>query len=260
MTLLKKECTSKDTAVISPLLKFLPKAGTSNVDHLLDLILLAPTGQRATQPTPWSTYWNSHPSPHRDAKRGAYCNDYHQRWRTRKRCIRRNRHCVRSNSDYGKFPRWCDANSTYVQHLLLLLWLFNLRRWVHSLWFSKNKKDAENIFWMEKNKLTQNHSQKHTEHSSDVYVIPIIIKTDAGGTAEAVKQELVHIELDNVKFKFIKEEVGVISEKDIRMVEQTLKLLSSDLMLISRTMLKHPSSDKSSYCKLQYHLQNFRRT
>jgi translation initiation factor IF-2 len=82
-----------------------------------------------------------------------------------------------------------------------------------------NKKDAEKYILEEKNKIAQSHSNKHTDHGSDTYVIPIIIKTDAGGTQDAIKQELQNIELDTVKFKFVTAEVGAISEKDIRMVE-----------------------------------------
>ena len=51
--------------------------------------------------------------------------------------------------------------------------------------------------------------------------IPVIIKTDFAGTGEAVLKEITKLELQNVKFKVLSQEVGAITENDV-------KLASSD--------------------------------
>ncbi len=82
-----------------------------------------------------------------------------------------------------------------------------------------SKKDAEKYIFEEKQKAHTEESTATIQYGSEVKIIPLIIKTDAGGTQDAVKQELGHLEQDTVKFKYVTEEVGAISEKDIRLAE-----------------------------------------
>lgn len=50
----------------------------------------------------------------------------------------------------------------------------------------------------------------------DIFVLPLIIKTDVLGTLEAVEKEIKNIEIENVKIKIIARGVGPIMEKDIQ--------------------------------------------
>ncbi len=59
--------------------------------------------------------------------------------------------------------------------------------------------------------------EKAFEAADGVKVIPIIIKTDVMGTADAVWKEIQKLELDDVKFKVLEKTVGAISEGDIRL-------------------------------------------
>lgn len=83
-----------------------------------------------------------------------------------------------------------------------------------------NKKEAEKYIASQKQQVFSSISQATNEKfADDIKVIPLIVKTDAGGTIDAVKKELSNIELETVKFKYVTEEVGAISEKDVRLVE-----------------------------------------
>lgn len=89
-----------------------------------------------------------------------------------------------------------------------------------------NKKEAEKYITSHKQQTFSSISQATNEKfSDDVKVIPLIVKTDAGGTIDAVKKELSNIELETVKFKYVTEEVGAISEKDIRLVEADSEII-----------------------------------
>lgn len=50
-----------------------------------------------------------------------------------------------------------------------------------------------------------------------IKIIPLIIKTDAAGTADAVEKEVRKLELDDVQFKILDKSVGAIGENDIRL-------------------------------------------
>jgi translation initiation factor IF-2 len=92
-----------------------------------------------------------------------------------------------------------------------------------------SKKDAEKYIFDEKMKTHSTAQVQTTQHNSEIKIIPLIIKTDAGGTQDAIKKELSQLEQDTVKFKFVTEEVGAISEKDIQTSwRQTKKSSSSD--------------------------------
>ncbi len=55
--------------------------------------------------------------------------------------------------------------------------------------------------------------------SADTKVVPIIIKTDVFGTAEAIERELKKIEIEGLRVKIISKGVGLINEGDIRMAQ-----------------------------------------
>lgn len=55
--------------------------------------------------------------------------------------------------------------------------------------------------------------------STDSKVVPIIIKTDVYGTAEAIERELAKIAIDGLHIKIIQKGIGAISEGDIRMAQ-----------------------------------------
>jgi translation initiation factor IF-2 len=50
----------------------------------------------------------------------------------------------------------------------------------------------------------------------DIFVLPLIIKTDVLGTLEAVESEIKNIQIENVKIKIISKGVGPVMEKDIQ--------------------------------------------
>lgn len=82
-----------------------------------------------------------------------------------------------------------------------------------------SKKEAEKYITEEKNKKKLIQETPNESHSLDIVIIPLIIKTDVGGTQDAIIKELKNLEVESVKFKFVTQEVGAISEKDIKMVE-----------------------------------------
>lgn len=47
------------------------------------------------------------------------------------------------------------------------------------------------------------------------YILPIIVKADVMGSLEAVEAEIKKIQIEGIKLKIIKKEVGTINEKDI---------------------------------------------
>lgn len=55
------------------------------------------------------------------------------------------------------------------------------------------------------------------ENTDHVAIIPIIIKSDVYGTAEAIEGEIMKIEIPDVYFKVIKKGVGSINESDIHL-------------------------------------------
>lgn len=55
------------------------------------------------------------------------------------------------------------------------------------------------------------------ENTENIAVIPIIIKSDVYGTAEAIEAEIMKIEIPDVYFKVIKKGVGSINESDIQL-------------------------------------------
>ncbi len=82
------------------------------------------------------------------------------------------------------------------------------------------KKEAEeqvskNIQTLQNNPPAQ--TRAIPEDCEHICVIPIIIKSDVYGTAEAIEAEIMKIEVPDVYFKIIKKGVGAISESDIQL-------------------------------------------
>lgn len=84
---------------------------------------------------------------------------------------------------------------------------------------TKTKKEAEEAIIENKQHLSTHTSMAreipdNTEH---IAIIPIIIKSDVYGTAEAIEAEIMNIDVPDVYFKVIKKGVGAISESDIQL-------------------------------------------
>ncbi len=63
------------------------------------------------------------------------------------------------------------------------------------------------------------------ENAEDICIIPIIIKSDVYGTAEAIEGEILKIDIPDVYFKIIKKGVGAISESDIQLAASDKKAI-----------------------------------
>jgi translation initiation factor IF-2 len=80
------------------------------------------------------------------------------------------------------------------------------------------KRQAEDE--LEERQLKQKEN-KETEFDEFLYtedfVLPVIIKADMLGSVEAVEKELIKLEIEGVKVKIIKKEVGPVMESDVQM-------------------------------------------
>jgi translation initiation factor IF-2 len=86
------------------------------------------------------------------------------------------------------------------------------------------KRDAEDAQEEEKRiqqeiKMEDNSHEEFQFLDEEIFVLPLIIKTDVLGTLEAVEKEIKAIEIENVKIKIIGKGVGPISEKDIQLAK-----------------------------------------
>lgn len=80
------------------------------------------------------------------------------------------------------------------------------------------KKEAENVA----SKYVKTETPKvvdSTPTTEGDLIIPLIIKTDVAGVADAVIHEIQKIEIDRIKFKVLKSEAGIISENDVKTAE-----------------------------------------
>lgn len=83
---------------------------------------------------------------------------------------------------------------------------------------AQTKKEAEELALINKNNLEQNTQVREIPDNTDgIAIIPIIIKSDVYGSAEAIEAEIMKIEVPDVYFKIIKKGVGAISESDIQL-------------------------------------------
>ncbi|MDH5442182.1 MAG: translation initiation factor IF-2 [Candidatus Nomurabacteria bacterium] len=79
----------------------------------------------------------------------------------------------------------------------------------------KTKKEAEELI-AELGGTTINCGPQSAEHS-DQFIVPVIIKTDVSGTAEAVIGEIQKLNTPDIFFRVIKADVGDINESDIQL-------------------------------------------
>ncbi len=77
------------------------------------------------------------------------------------------------------------------------------------------KRDAEDYI----ESLSSQDFSDTTQSSAGQKVVPIIIKTDVYGTAEAIEGELKKIQIEGLQIKVIQKGVGAITEADIRMAQ-----------------------------------------
>lgn len=84
---------------------------------------------------------------------------------------------------------------------------------------SKTKKEAEETALENKQHLSIQATVGRSipENTDGIAVVPIIIKSDVYGSAEAIEAEIMKIEVPDVYFKVIKKGVGAISENDIQL-------------------------------------------
>lgn len=80
------------------------------------------------------------------------------------------------------------------------------------------KKEAEERALENKNNMHELvYAREIPENTTGIAIIPIIIKSDVYGSAEAIEAEIMKIEIPDVYFKIIKKGVGAISESDIQL-------------------------------------------
>ncbi len=82
----------------------------------------------------------------------------------------------------------------------------------------ENKKEAESVALENAIILKElAHTRQIPENTDDIAIIPVIIKSDVYGTAEAIENEIMKLEIPDVYFKIIKKGVGSINESDIQL-------------------------------------------
>lgn len=83
---------------------------------------------------------------------------------------------------------------------------------------AENKKEAEERALQNKSEMQEvSYAREIPENQTGIAIIPIIIKSDVYGSAEAIEAEIMKIEIPDVYFKVIKKGVGAISESDIQL-------------------------------------------
>ena len=81
-----------------------------------------------------------------------------------------------------------------------------------------SKKEAEERATENKSLMQEiSYAREIPENQTGIAIIPIIIKSDVYGSAEAIEAEIMKIEIPDVYFKVIKKGVGSISESDIQL-------------------------------------------
>ena len=91
----------------------------------------------------------------------------------------------------------------------------------------ESKKEAEEQSLQNARAIAENpiNVRPIPENAEDICIIPIIIKSDVYGTAEAIEGEILKIEIPDVYFKIIKKGVGAISESDIQLAASDKKAI-----------------------------------
>ncbi len=82
----------------------------------------------------------------------------------------------------------------------------------------KTKKEAEEaVRGFQSAKRDQKTPVFDRNQNAGVKLVPLVIKTDVSGSAEAIEKEIRKLELPNLKFKILATGVGSISENDIKL-------------------------------------------
>lgn len=99
-----------------------------------------------------------------------------------------------------------------------------------------SKKEAETLVEIYQQQLQKEIPRAVLCATSDVAVIPIVVRTDVMGTGEAVQKEIRKYESDCVKFKILSLGVGAISETDIKsaLADPTVVILGFNTKLDPR--------------------------
>ncbi|MCC6198728.1 GTP-binding protein, partial [Candidatus Nomurabacteria bacterium] len=79
------------------------------------------------------------------------------------------------------------------------------------------KRDAERH--IEEESRSSSRRKDDIVFSADTKIVPIVLKTDVFGTAEAIEKELLKKEVDSIAIKIISKGIGAISENDIRLAQ-----------------------------------------
>lgn len=93
----------------------------------------------------------------------------------------------------------------------------NLPRIGSSFTTVPTKKQAEELVLEARNVYKELEAKQILEITSDTKIIPIIIKSDVFGSAEAIEGEIQKLSTDEVYFKIIKKGVGFINESDAQL-------------------------------------------
>ena len=81
----------------------------------------------------------------------------------------------------------------------------------------ESKRDAEELVDIAKANAELFSPAPNAMITSETKIIPIIIKSDVFGSAEAIDDEIAKLSTDEVYFKIIKKSVGVINESDLQL-------------------------------------------
>jgi len=81
----------------------------------------------------------------------------------------------------------------------------------------KNKKEAETQILKNKESRKNTKITNKETPTSEIKLIPIIVKADVSGSLEAIEKELGKLAKENISFKIIQSGVGKINETDLKM-------------------------------------------
>lgn len=81
----------------------------------------------------------------------------------------------------------------------------------------ETKKDAEEYVRLAAETMKNTGPEMHTAITEETKIIPIILKSDVYGSAEAIDAEIAKLSTDEVYFKVIKKGVGSINESDAQL-------------------------------------------
>lgn len=84
-----------------------------------------------------------------------------------------------------------------------------------------NRKDAESA--AKKAADAEKESIGKTNAESDAFILPVIVKTDFAGSLEAIRKEFAKIGDEHARVKIIHEDIGTITENDMKVAVAALK-------------------------------------